>query len=112
MEGFRRGGHRDDSPDLQHGYYNHFLNACATAGATPVVGQYANDVHSKLWLISAGFGIAPTTKTIAEVKRPGLVFRELPSGLPMVETRLVWKRNNQSPALKNFLACFEQPAKA
>ena len=93
-------------PTLQHGYYDKFLEFCVKAGATPLVGQYANDVHSKMWLISAGFGIAPTTKTIAETKRPGLVFRELPDGLPLVKTLLVWNRSNASPALRNFLECF------
>jgi DNA-binding transcriptional LysR family regulator len=93
-------------PTLQHGYYDPFLERCAKAGAMPVVGQYANDVHSKMWLISAGFGVAPTTKTIAAVRRPGLVFRELPAGLPLVHTRLVWKRSNDAPVLRNFLKCF------
>lgn len=94
------------NPALQHGYYDKFLELCAKAGSTPVLGQYANDIHSKMWLISAGFGIGPTTKTLAEIRRPGLVFRELPPGLPMVETMLVWKRSNTSPVLRNFLECF------
>ena len=93
-------------PSLQHGYYDPFLHRCAQAGATPRVGQYANDVQSKMWLISAGFGIAPTTKTIAEVKRPGLVFRQLPSGLPLVQTLVVWNRSNPSMILQNFLKYF------
>jgi DNA-binding transcriptional LysR family regulator len=95
-------------PSLQHGYYDRFLALCAKAGATPLVGQYANDINSKMWLISAGFGVAPTTKTISEVKRPGLVFRELPSGLSLVQTLLVWKRSNDSPVLRNFIECFAQ----
>lgn len=99
-------------PTLQHGYYDKFLELCAKAGAKPVLGQYAHDVHSKMWLISAGFGIAPTTKTMAEVKRPGLVFRDLPSGLRDVETLLVWKRSNDSPVLKNFLNCFKGQTKS
>ena len=93
-------------PSLQHGYYDTFLEQCAKVGAIPIVGQYANDVHSKMWLISAGFGVAPTTKTIAAVNRPGLVFRELPPGLPMVQTLLVWVRGNTAPVLHNFLHCF------
>ena len=62
-------------PNLQHGYYDAFLAACAKAGAKPPVAQYANEIQIKMWLISAGFGIAPTTATMAEVKRPGLDFR-------------------------------------
>jgi DNA-binding transcriptional LysR family regulator len=93
-------------PTLQHGYYDPFLKLCGEAGATPTIGQYAGDVHSKMWLVSAGFGVAPTTKTIAKVRRPGLVFRDLPADLPLVQTLLVWKHGNNSPVLRNFLECF------
>lgn len=90
-------------PGFQHGYYDRFLAECASAGATPRVAQYANDVQTKMWLVSAGFGVAPTTSTMAEIKRPGLVFRDLPPGLPMVQTIAVWKRTDESPAMRNFL---------
>jgi len=96
-------------PSLQHAYYDFFFAECEKAGAKPVVGQYANDVQSKMWLISAGLGIAPTTRTIAQTKRPGLTFRELPSALPKVKTVLAWKRSNHSPALRHFLECFSEP---
>lgn len=95
-------------PSLQHAYYDPFFAECEKAGAKPTVGQYASDVQSKMWLISAGLGVAPTTRTIAETKRPGLTFRELPSPLPKVKTVLAWKRSNHSPALRHFLACFAE----
>jgi DNA-binding transcriptional LysR family regulator len=93
-------------PNVQHGYYDPFLAACSKAGAKPRVAQYANDIQTKMWLISAGFGIAPTTATLAEVKRPGLMFRPLPPGLPPVHTVLAWRRADNSPILKNFLDSF------
>ena len=95
-------------PSLQHSYYDPFFAECEKAGAKPVVGQYTNDIQSKMWLISAGLGIAPTTKTIAETKRPGLAFREFPTPLPKVKTVLAWKRSNHSPALLNFLKTFSE----
>ncbi len=94
-------------PSLQHGYYDAFLAACSKAGAHPNTAQYANDIHTKLWLISAGFGVAPTTATFAQVKRPGVIFRRLPPGLPRVQTVLVWRRADDSPALANLVACFK-----
>jgi DNA-binding transcriptional LysR family regulator len=94
-------------PSLQHGYYDRFHALCAEAGARPTVGQYANDVQTVLWLVSAGLGISPTTETLAEITRPGLVFRQLPAGLPMVRTLLVWKRGDTSPLLREFLRRFE-----
>ena len=94
-------------PAAQHGFYDAFFGECAKAGAHPRPVQYANDIQTKMWLISAGFGIAPTTATIGEVKRPGLVFRPLPPGLPPVQTVLAWRRDDASPALKQFCDCFQ-----
>ena len=93
-------------PSVQHGYYDPFFSACAKAGAKPRPMQYANDIQTKMWLISAGFGIAPTTATLAEVKRPGLVFRELPPGLPLVQTVLAWRRADESPVVRAFRESF------
>jgi DNA-binding transcriptional LysR family regulator len=95
-------------PSAQHGFYDAFFARCAKAGAKPRPAQYANDIQTKMWLISAGFGIAPTTATIAEVKRPGLVFRSLPPGLPPVQGVLAWRREDNSPVLAHFRQSFAQ----
>ncbi len=95
-------------PDLQHSFYDPFISACAKAGAKTHVAQYAQDVQIKMWLISAGFGIAPVTATLVEIRRPGVVFRPLPPGLPPVQTMLVWRRADATmPVIKNFLECFD-----
>jgi DNA-binding transcriptional LysR family regulator len=94
-------------PSLQHSYYDAFLSLCAKAGAAPFVAQYANDIHSIMWLISAGFGVAPMTRTMSEVKRPGVVFRELPADLPPVQLCLAWHRHNRSPVLRSFRDWFQ-----
>jgi DNA-binding transcriptional LysR family regulator len=93
-------------PNLQHGFYDAFFSHCARAGATPRMAQLANDVNTKMWLISAGLGLAPTTATIAEVQRPGLTLRSLPPGLPPVQTVLAWRRTDDSPIISHFRACF------
>jgi DNA-binding transcriptional LysR family regulator len=97
-------------PSAQHGYYDPFFAECAKAGAKPRPVQYANDIQTKMWLISAGFGIAPTTANLGEVKRPGLVFRPLPPGLPPVQTVLAWRRGDGSPVLAHFCKSFESLA--
>lgn len=94
-------------PDQQHSFYDPFIAACLKAGAKTHVAQYAQDVQIKIWLISAGFGVAPVTSTISEIRRPGVVFRPLPPGLPPVQVVLAWRRMDAStPVLKNFLDCF------
>jgi len=93
-------------PDAQHGFYDAFFAECAKAGAKPRPVQYANDIQTKLWLISAGFGIAPTSAGLSEVNRPGLVFRPLPPGLPPIQAVLAWRRDDHSPALARFCESF------
>jgi len=93
-------------PAGQHGFYDPFLAECAKAGARPRCVQYANDIQTKMWLISAGFGIAPTTATIEEIQRPGLVFRPLPPGLPPVPTVLAWRRDDHFAALRHLCDAF------
>jgi DNA-binding transcriptional LysR family regulator len=95
-------------PAGQHGFYDAFFGECAKAGARPRPAQYVNDIQTKLWLISAGFGIAPTTATMAETKRPGVVFRALPPGLPPVQQVLAWRRDDLSPALGHFREQFQR----
>jgi DNA-binding transcriptional LysR family regulator len=95
-------------PSQQHGFYDAFLAACAGAGAKVYPAHYTPDIQIKMWLISAGFGIAPTTAALSLIKRPGLVFRPLPPGLPPVRTVLAWRRPNNSQVLKNFLECFSE----
>lgn len=94
-------------PSSQHGFYDAFFAECAKAGAKPRVSQFAYDIQTKIWLISAGFGIAPTTATLAEVRRPGLVFRPLPPGLPLVQIALAWRREDHSPVLEQFCRSFQ-----
>jgi DNA-binding transcriptional LysR family regulator len=89
-------------PNAQHGFYDPFFANCAKAGAKPRPAQYANDIQTKIWLVSAGFGIAPTTATISEVRRPGLSFRSLPPGLPPVQAVLAWRRDDRSAILAHF----------
>lgn len=94
-------------PNGQHGYYDLFLAACARAGAKPRPAQYAHDIQTKMWLISAGFGMAPTTATLRQIRRPGLVFRGLPSPLAPVKTVLAWRKTDNSPVLEHFRDCFQ-----
>ena len=89
-------------PGQQHGFYDTFLSACASAGAKVHPAQYAHDIQIKMWLISAGFGAGAPTAALSEVKRPGLVFRPLPPGLPLVQTVLVWRRRMRRPSSKIF----------
>jgi len=93
-------------PVGQPSFYDTFLSACARAGFQPRIAQYAADAHALMWLVSAGFGIAPVTETLAELRRPRIVFRPLPTDLPPVDIGLAWLKSNDSPVLRHFCNSF------
>jgi len=80
-----------------------FLTCCHHAGATPIVEQLAHSVHMNMWLVSAGFGVAPATHSLRYVMRPNLSFCNLPANAPKLQTVIAWKRTNHSPILNNMI---------
>ncbi len=90
--------------ELTYGFYDPFFAACAAANVTLPVFQYTNDFVTKLWLVSAGFGVSPTMLpsslhfTINDV-----VFRPLATHLPKSPLYLVHRKANMSPLLRIFV---------
>ena len=48
-------------PDHALGFYDNFFLKCNEAKISVVTGQYANDIHTEMWLVSIGMGLAPTS---------------------------------------------------
>jgi DNA-binding transcriptional LysR family regulator len=89
-------------PELAPGYYEPFLARCAQAGVVPIVGQYAEEIHTKTWLVAAGFGIAPTSGSL-DIIRKGVVCRSLAEGSPRHQMVAAWRAGDESPLARNFL---------
>ena len=82
-------------------------------GASMVLFEGVPDhpAPDRLWAMVARhrvthLGIAPTVAGVAEIRRPGLIFRPLPPGLPPVQTVLVWRRDDDSPVLRHLREFF------
>ena len=90
-------------PELVRGFYDPFLAACAAAGVALPVSRYTNDFASKLWLVSAGFGVSPTMPPPAGHAGVNIVYRPVVCELPRWKLFLIYRRSNRSPVLKNFL---------
>ena len=90
-------------PDLALGFYDNFFAKCLEAKISFVRGQYANDLHTEMWLVSIGMGWAPTSLTTCRIKRPNVSYCVLPSNLPRVQTAMSWKKTRVSPSVANFI---------
>ncbi len=82
-------------------FFDQLMALCSRAGFSPRVVQEAAqlDVVS---MVAAGFGVSIMPSSMRNFRRPGLVFRAI-VGAPQVELLIVWRQQNLSPALHNFV---------
>ena len=97
-------------PDQALGFYDNFFARCQVAKVSVTTGQYANDLHTEMWLVSIGMGVAPASLTANQVRRPNISFCQLPSDLPKVQTAMSWRKVKHSPATINFIEIIREMA--
>lgn len=86
------------------GFYDTFFAKCQEAKISVTHGQYANDMHTEMWLVSIGMGLAPTSLTTTGFRRPNVSYCHLPADLPKVQTAMSWKKGDVFPAVTNFIS--------
>ena len=79
------------------------------AGAVPVVAQQANQMQTIVNLVSAGLGVAWVPESVRQFQRSGVIYRDVRGRGPVgvgtrCETSLVWRGDNDNPALARFVA--------
>jgi DNA-binding transcriptional LysR family regulator len=100
------------SLDLAGGFYDPFLSACSAAGLSLPVFQYTNDFTTKLWLVSAGFGVSPTMLPYLPLPNIDVVYRPLAPPLPPARLFLVYRKTNESPLIRKFIAHVKRARKS
>ncbi|WP_372602876.1 LysR substrate-binding domain-containing protein [Actibacterium sp.] len=86
--------------DLVTGYYT----AC---GGTAHVVQHAIQMQTIISLVSAGMGIALVPASLRNLARAGVSYLDLAGDAPLLETGVVWRKDDTAPTLTNFLAMAE-----
>jgi DNA-binding transcriptional LysR family regulator len=92
--------------------YDALIARCRAAGFSPRVVQEAAGWHTLAGLVAAGVGVAFVPESLAELRRPGVVYVPL-RGL-RVELRMVaaWKRGARSPVRERFVTTLRTIARA
>ena len=95
-----------ESPELRAWWSSHAANVGPILEKLRAASEYLGDE-----IVVTGFtgaqGKTQLPVFFAEVKRPGLIFRPLPAGLPPVRTVLAWRRADTSPVLEQFRKVFK-----
>jgi DNA-binding transcriptional LysR family regulator len=98
-------------PNQALGFYDPFFAKCAEKGVSVVTAQYANDIHTEMWMVSMGMGLSPTSLTTSYVKRPNLAYCHLPPELPTVQTVMTWRQAALFPPVLNFIEIMRKATK-
>ncbi|MCE5243659.1 MAG: LysR family transcriptional regulator [Syntrophobacteraceae bacterium] len=85
------------------GYYDQFIRICAQAGFSPRVVQEARTSQTVVSLIAGGMGVSLVPDSMRNFKRAGVVYRRLKPPEPTVDMAVMWRPDDESPALRSFL---------
>jgi DNA-binding transcriptional LysR family regulator len=86
--------------DLVTGYYT----AC---GGKAHIAQHAIQMQTIISLVSAGMGIALVPASLRHLARSGVRYLTLEGAAPQLETGIIWRRDDRTPTLGNFLRMVE-----
>lgn len=86
------------------GLHDLVVSFCRRAGFSPRVEQEAIQMQTIVSLVAAGMGVALVPASLQHLRRTGVVYRPLVEASPAVEVGLAWRRDNDSPALAEFVA--------
>jgi DNA-binding transcriptional LysR family regulator len=78
------------------------INACREAGFTPRILQDADREPAVISFVAAGLGVALLPEQIKRLPHEGVIFRPLRKHLT-TDSWAVWKRNNSSDCLKQYI---------
>ena len=83
--------------------YNDIIRAfCREHGFIPHLQAEGNQMQSVIWLVHLGLGISLIPASLKGLHRENIVYREL-EGAPLATAKLVYRRDNDSPVLGNFI---------
>jgi DNA-binding transcriptional LysR family regulator len=78
--------------------------ACMEAGFHPKVVQEAAWMPTVLALVAGEIGVALLPANVMNLQRTGVVYRNLEGQAPVFQMAIVWRRDNSSNVLSNFLS--------
>ena len=86
------------------GLYDAIIEFCRTGGFAPRIAQEAIQMQTIVSLVSAGLGVALVPASLRDMRRRGVVYRNLRENSPLLTVLLAWRAANRSACLAQFVA--------
>lgn len=97
---------------LAPGLYDQIISLCQQGGFSPHVVQEAIQMQTIVSLVAAEMGIAIVPISLHHLQRTGVVYKPLVEPTPKAEIALIWKKNDSSPTVQQFLTVVAQMQEA
>jgi LysR family hca operon transcriptional activator len=85
------------------GFNSRFREYALKAGFIPQITHYGHEMHSILWHVEVGLGVAIMVSGMKDLLRRDLVMRPFKKPVPTIETLMVWRKDNTSPTVAEFV---------
>jgi DNA-binding transcriptional LysR family regulator len=92
--------------------YDDVIARCRSVGFSPRVVQEAAGWHTLAGLVGAGVGVAFVPRSVAQLQRPGVVYRPLRDLSVDMGMSAVWKQGEKSPVRERFVIALRAVARA
>jgi DNA-binding transcriptional LysR family regulator len=83
--------------------YDQIVSLCQQADFSPNVVQEAIQMQTIVSLVAAEIGIALVPASLQNLQRTGVIYRAIQEATPQAEIAIIWRRNELSPVLQQFL---------
>jgi len=84
--------------------YDAIVGACQRAGFSPRIEQEAIQMQTIVSLVAAGMGVALVPASLRHLRRTGVTYRPLAERSPRIEIGIAWRRADDAPAVRAFVA--------
>ena len=90
--------------NLHLALYDQIINLCSAAGFSPRVAQEAVQLQTIASLVAAGMGVALVPASIRNLRRRGVIYRDIEGITPTTEMAVAYRRDDISPVVRAFIA--------
>ena len=94
------------SRDTLQRYNNKLLSGCVQSGLSPIIIQEVSTLSIQLSLVAAGMGLGLVGSEVQSRMPPNVVLKDVHGLDVSFSLILVWRLDNDAPALANFVAQF------
>lgn len=84
-------------------YYDLILSLYHRAGFSVRIVEEVDVIQTQLALVAAGLGVSIQAASVQALGRAGIVYRPLDGKIPLVELGVIYRRDNRSETLQQFL---------